>query len=137
MDGTAEKDYKIYVLNSVSTFSSGDVLTAVAKEADNVTIIGENTKGEGLCGHPLCYYLPESKMIFVSVSGVSERDPLNNVIGTEPDIYMGNGLKERMAQEELMNDYDVSELRNNLDLRAKWDKVMKYVLDDIDNSSEK
>ena len=125
VDGQATKKYDITVITSHTTFSSGDILTALLKGMDNVTVIGENTKGEGLCGDPICYYLPNSKMVFVGLCGVSEVNPLNNVTGTEPDVYIGNGWKEVLAAREYLLEHG-QESQYNFDDKLQYDKVLRY-----------
>lgn len=125
VDGQAKKKYNITVLTSHTTFSSGDILTALVKGLDNVTVIGENTKGEGLCGDPICHYLPNSKMVFVGLCGVSENEPMNNITGTEPDIHMANGWKEILAAHEITAKQGPDALQD-FDTKLQVDKVMRY-----------
>ena len=93
VDGQAEKEYKIYVLVSSVTFSSGDIMARIAKEYKNATVIGSNTGGEGYCGALFNDWLPESRFTFSYAPGINTEYPEDSVYGTEPDIHM-NMLKE-------------------------------------------
>ena len=73
--GKAEGDYKIYLLTSYNTFSSGDIMARVCKEYDNCTVIGTNTSGEGVCGTILQCYLPESHFMFAYAPTINTEFP--------------------------------------------------------------
>ena len=113
-NGEAKKKFNIYVLISDCTFSSGDIFTAIAAEQDNVTIIGENTSGEGFSGNPLNYYLPESKFSLAYAPGVSEHLPENNIL-------------------KLTEDPEISDKLTQYEYRALWDAPFRRTLELMDS----
>ena len=127
--GNAVRDFKIYVLTSQQTFSSGDIITNLCKEYDNAVIVGTNTEGEGLCGSPLNCYLPESRFAFVYVPSVNVDHPENSYYGTEPDVYVHYTLDDYNAKQELNRQgMNTSEYET----RLLWDHTLLTVLDMID-----
>lgn len=132
-NGEAKKKFNIYVLISDCTFSSGDIFTAIAAEQDNVTIIGENTSGEGFSGNPLNYYLPESKFSLAYAPGVSEHLPENNILGTAPDIYCPLNWESVKAFLKLTEDPEISDKLTQYEYRALWDAPFRRTLELIDS----
>ena len=117
--GEAKKEYKIYALIDHTTFSSGDIFAYIAKQ-DGITLIGQNTGGEGVSGQILQHYLPNSKLIFAYVDGVNEVYPEDNYVGTTPDYYVESNWDTIIAANTMLGDMDASE-RNKLENRKKWD----------------
>ena len=128
--GEAKGDYKIYLLTSHSTFSTGDILAVLCKEYDNATVIGANTSGEGICGSPFNCYLPESKFMFLYVPTVNITYPEDGYNGTSPDIYMTNTLEDSIAASDL-NDQGLDV--KSYEVRTSWDSVLRRVLEMIDS----
>ena len=129
VDGKAEKEYKIYVLVSPVTFSSGDIMARIAKEYDNATVIGTNTGGEGISGTLFNDYLPESRFIFSYAPSLNKDHPEDSVYGTEPDIHMHN-------TKEASDKYDEIEAQGvdpaTYEGRQLWDMVLINTLEIID-----
>lgn len=124
-EGKAKKKYNVYVLMNASTFSSGDIFTQIAGAMDNVTLLGENTSGEGFTGNPLSYYLPESKFPFIITVGVSETIPNDNYVGTVPDIYCPRNRDSYLAMTEMINDPNIGRQKaSTLEYRMQWDTVL-------------
>ncbi|MBQ3841593.1 MAG: hypothetical protein II820_02755 [Ruminiclostridium sp.] len=136
VNGEAKGRYNIYILTSNSTFSSGDILAAITAEQDNVTVIGENTAGEGFSGNPLNYYLPESKFFFAFAPGVSDKLPENNILGTEADIYCPNRWEEYLKFIELRDDPEIGSKISTYEYRRLWDRPVAEALKLIDGISE-
>ena len=122
--GKAEKSYNIYMINGLGTFSSGDIFAGLMKDQPNVTTIGLNTGGEGFTGHPLNYYLPESKIPFTMAFSVSVNHPEDNYLGTTPDIYIVNGWKEYLERSRLAEDPEYADIINSFEGRMLWDTTM-------------
>ena len=102
-----------------TTFSSGDIFAYIAKQ-DGITLIGQNTGGEGVSGQILQHYLPNSKLIFAYVDGVNEVYPEDNYVGTTPDYYVESNWDTIIETNAMLGDMDSSE-RNKLENRKKWD----------------
>jgi len=128
--GNAAKDYKIYVLTSFNTFSSGDIMTRVCKEYDNCVVIGTNTGGEGVSGTILQSYLPESHFMFAYASTVNTDFPEDSFLGTEPDIYIPYTVEEYQARLELHNQ---GIRQNSYEVRQQWDQTLQQVLEMAEN----
>ena len=122
--GKAEKEYDIYVLNGASTFSSGDILAGIMKDQPNVTTIGNNTGGEGYSGHPMEYYLPESKFPVTFAFSVSKNHPDDNYLGTTADVFVANGWDSWMKRREILDDPNFDGNIKSFENRLKWDAVM-------------
>ena len=135
-EGEAAKKYNIYILMSASTFSSGDIFTSIAEAEDNVTLLGENTGGEGLTGSPLTLYLPESKLPFTFTPGISENKPGDNYIGTSPDICCPNAWEDYLGYIEMLDDPDIGSKAGSLEYRYIWDKPFKEAIKIIDSRSQ-
>ena len=133
--GKAKKHYQIYVLISGSTFSSGDICASLFAAEDNVTLLGENTGGEGLTGDPLTYYLPESKLSFSFTPDVSEYDPDNSYVGTRPDFYCPNRWENYLLVKALADDPAVGKKYSSYEYRQRWDRPLIEALKLIDSQS--
>ena len=123
-EGKASRAYDIYVINGHNTCSSGDILAGLMGEQPGVTLVGSNTHGEGFSGHPMDYYLPESKFLFAVDFSVSDIYPDNNCLGTVPDVYAANDWHawlERVSYTEEMG--DTVDL-NSFESRIVWDRPM-------------
>ena len=131
--GEAARSYDIYLLNGLSTFSSGDILAGIFSQQPEVTVIGNNTHGEGFSGHPMNYYLPESKFIFSMTFSVSEAYPDDNYLGTVPDIYVANTWNEWLKKQELTDDPDCTVDLSSFEGRLMWDAVMIKTYELIEN----
>lgn len=134
--GEAKKKYNIYVLVSDSTFSSGDIMAGIASEQDNVTLLGENTQGEGFTGKPIDYYFPESKFAFTFTMSTSEHFPDDNLVGIIPDVYCPMTWEDFCLNRKMANDpelgYDYMKYEN----RQAWDRPLSEALKLIDSRSE-
>ena len=133
VDGKAKKKYDIYLLVTRNTFSSGDIFAQIAAAEDNVTVIGENTSGEGLSGVILTYYLPESKMPFNISTGVSLREPDDNYLGVIPDIYCAVNRDDIYKKFQLYSDPDIGDRINSYEYRKLWDPTVIEALKIIDS----
>ena len=98
-----------------------------------MTVIGNNTHGEGFSGHPMNYYLPESKFIFSMTFSVSESYPDDNHLGTVPDIYVANTWNEWLRKQELTDDPDCTVDLSSFEGRLMWDAVMIKTYELIEN----
>ena len=129
VEGRADKDYKIYVLTSRSTFSSADLMVCLCKEYDNATIVGTNTGGEGICGTPYRCYLPNSHFVFTYTPTSNTVHPEDTYLGTSPDIYIASTPEEYYMKMDL---YDQGLDYEDYEIRQAWDGTLNYVLDLID-----
>ena len=125
--GEAKKEYKIYALIDHTTFSSGDIFASIVKR-DGITLIGQNTGGEGISGQILQNYLPNSKMIFAYVDGVNEVYPEDNYVGTTPDYYVESNWDTIINTNAMFPDLEGTE-RGKIEYRKKWDPGMIKVLE--------
>lgn len=129
-EGNADKEYNIYVLTSNSTFSSGDLITSVLGSKDNVTVIGNNTKGEGRDGNVFTALLPESHLIIAYMPGRNyDVNPADAVYGTAPDYYSVIDEETVNKKNEMKeNGLNVNEYEN----RKYWDKTLNMALEMIE-----
>ena len=128
--GEAKKDYKIYALIDHATFSSGDIFAYIAKQ-DGITLIGQNTGGEGVSGQILQNYLPNSKLLFAFVDGVNEVYPEDNYVGTTPDYYVESNWDTIITTNTMFSNMDGID-RGTIENRAKWDPGVIKVLELIE-----
>ena len=127
--GNAKRDYKIYLLTSQRTFSTGDIIARLCKEYDNAVIVGTNTGGEGISGTPFNCYLPISHFMFAYSPTTNKDYPDDSFYGTLPDVYVPFTLEEYYAR------LDMSEQGLDVDsyeTRQEWDQALLKVLDMID-----
>lgn len=134
--GEAKKKYNIYVLISQATFSSGDIFAGIAAEQDNVTVLGENTRGEGFTGKPLNYYLPESKFTFAYTCSASEHLPEDGIVGTAPDIYCADTWEDYLTMLRMREDPDIGfDKFAQYEYRPLWSRPLREALKLIDSRS--
>ncbi|MCR5249861.1 MAG: hypothetical protein K6E50_04580 [Lachnospiraceae bacterium] len=130
--GEAKKHLNIYVLVSGRTFSSGDICAGILAKVEGITLIGENTKGEGFTGSPLVYFLPNSRIAYSFTCSVSEECPENNYLGTVPDIYCPDRWEDWLKQEELFDEGISSEALGTYEYRLLWDQTLIEAIRIID-----
>lgn len=124
--GNAAKDYTIYLLTSFDTFSASDAIARICKEYDNCTVVGTNTRGEGVCGSPFNSYLPESHFMFTYAPTVNTECPEDFYTGTEPDIYIPFTVDEYFARDDIFNR---GTKPNSYEARRQWDKTLLKVIE--------
>lgn len=134
VEGKADKPYKIYLLTSTDTFSSGDIMTRLCKLYDNAVVVGTNTEGEGICGSPFNCYLPESHFAFVYVPTVNIDYVDDSIYGTEPDIYVPRTYEEYSRRIELK--YVDGADPTSYEGRITWDQTLLSVIDMIENQDD-
>lgn len=126
VEGKAAKNYKIYLLTSFTSFSSADLMACLCKAYDNATVVGTNTRGEGISGTPFHCYLPNSRFMFIYTSTANTDVPENNYLGTSPDIYIPSTVEELCRKRELSaQDLDV----DSFEVRMMYDQTLIYVVD--------
>ena len=134
VEGNADRDYKIYLITSTNTFSSGDIITRLCKLYDNAVVVGTNTEGEGICGSPFNCYLPESRFAFVYVPTVNIDSVDDSIYGTEPDIYIPTTYEDYCRRIELKYDDEVDP--TSYEGRLLWDQTLISVLDMVNNDAD-
>lgn len=84
----------IYLFVDNNVFSASEGLTIFAKESGFATVIGEQTKGDGIGSDPLIAMLPNSGYVFrfSKDMGVTSDGTCNEEYGTTPD-YVVNSAK--------------------------------------------
>ena len=122
-NGKADIQPNVYVLVNNATGSAADSFTSALKSSDAVTVIGENTGGEGLADSFICDYLPNSGLVFVYMYGQAYNPDGtdNSLFGTAPDIHSfisADGLKK--CGELYNSGIDPYTYEN----RLKWDDVL-------------
>ena len=129
--GKAKKSKNVYILISENTASAADNFTAILKENNLATVIGRNTYGEGFGDTFFTEVLPNSKIVFnfMASSGMNSNNKLNNVYGTEPDIYSELSLDSYYKRKKIENEnMDASTYEN----RLKWDNVLLRAIEEIE-----
>ena len=96
------RQYKIIILTSHNTGSAADEMVNILKHSSNVTVVGENTGGEGLMGTFASDYLNNSRLVFVYMPSKEKKAEvtMNSVYGTAPDIYSQPDIKEYMCKQK-------------------------------------
>ena len=125
--GTATKHYDIYGFVNHGTFSSGDIFAYIAKDA-GITLIGQNTGGDGLSGNPLCTYLPNSKLQFTFVSSVSEVYPEDGIKGVDPDYVVVQDVDNMWLRRKLLPGAE-RDVYGQFENRVLWDPCVQKVLE--------
>ena len=101
-----------------------------------MTLLGNNTRGEGFSGKPINYYLPESKFAIVFTPSVSERYPDNSIVGTVPDIYCPSTWEDVINRNEMMKDPAIAAGIASYEYRQLWDKPLAEALKLIDSRAQ-
>ena len=125
--GMASKHYDIYGFVNHGTFSSGDIFAYIAKDA-GITLIGQNTGGDGLSGNPLCAYLPNSKLQFTFVSSMSERYPEDGIKGVDPDYFAVQNVDTMRLRRELFPGAE-RDVYGQFENRVQWDPYVQKALE--------
>ena len=121
-EGNGVKDYQVYVLISQATFSSADIITYNLSQYDNVTLIGENTGGEGMDGAIFVWSMPNSHLPFSFSPGINRSiTPSNSVYGTAPDVVCTRSVE---AFREQVRIGESGEDPSCYEQRKKWDNVL-------------
>ncbi|MBR3294348.1 MAG: hypothetical protein IKI69_08035 [Oscillospiraceae bacterium] len=90
----------IVVLTSQKTGSAADEFVSIAKRYHLVTVVGDNTGGEGLAGSYMVTTCPNSLLAFVYMPGgaLNPDGTDNSVYGTSPDVYISQTLQDYSIQ---------------------------------------
>ncbi|MFW5838623.1 MAG: S41 family peptidase [Bacillota bacterium] len=84
---TEALDYDWYVLSGPITFSAGNMMAQVSKELDNVTVIGEDSKGGA--ASITTNILPSGAIIIMSSNNLSADADYNSIeMGVEVDYHV-------------------------------------------------
>lgn len=76
------------ILTSHSTGSSADLFVNIMKNSENnVTVVGENSAGEGMMGTFMTSHCKNSKLVYIYMPSKNTGFINNSVYGTSPDIY--------------------------------------------------
>ena len=105
---------EIYVLVNNNVVSASDDFTYFCKISRWATVAGIRTMGEGNCGEPTLFRLPNSGIVFKhpSAAGLNEDGSLNFETQTTPSIEISaNSSNERL--EKLINYIKKDKIRRN------------------------
>lgn len=120
-----------YIVNN-HTCSAADEIVQMVKSCDLGTVVGTNTKGEGLVFGVCCDWLPNSLlMYYYCPTYVVDGDGTNNnLYGTQPDLWGGTSAQGVI----ISNEMDLEGI-DSLDpkYRREWDNNYKIILQDIDS----
>ena len=121
--GEAEKSAKVYLLTSNWTGSASDMFTAIMKDHELATVIGNNTAGEGIADTSYIDILPNSRISFMYTGSkaINSDGRVNSVFGTSPDIYSLQ-TAEGIAAKVMIKEDGVN--LNSYTNRLKWDDVL-------------
>lgn len=109
---------------------AADTFANVLKGRKNVTVIGDRTGGEGVCGFPVMALLPESRLPFVFMPGVNAEGANNAVYGTEPDYYAGAGKESFVGRRKAVVQ---GEYPYYYESKLKWDRILIKTLEIMEN----
>lgn len=127
-NGKSAYQPNVYVLINNGTGSAADGFVSALKNSSVVTVIGENTAGEGLADSFICDYLPNSGLVFIYMYGqaYNPNGTDNSLYGTAPDIYSFISSDSYKKCGELFdNNIDPYTYEN----RLKWDDVLIKTLE--------
>lgn len=132
--GNSETERDIYILTSGMTCSAADTLSAMVKIRGEGTIIGDNTRGEGLGVYSGGYVVPLKKsglcIKYVPFHTENPDGTSNSLYGTAPDIYSRLNVeslkKRRMISKSGEDAY-------SFENRIEWDNVLADTIEIINN----
>lgn len=131
-DYNGESAYQpnVYILINNGTGSAADGFVSALKNSSAVTVIGENTAGEGLADSFICNYLPNSGLVFIYMYGQAYNSDGtdNSLYGTAPDIYSFIDYDGYKKCGELFNSSIDPYTYEN---RLEWDNVLTETLEII------
>lgn len=121
--GKADKNKNVIILTSEQTGSSADRFVSDLKGHNLVTVVGNNTGGEGLMGSFNCVSLPFSKLVFIYMPGGAKNYDTtdNSVYGNKPDKYISRSIESKYNEFE-SDSYSYDDKINN-------DDVLTYSLE--------
>lgn len=123
-------DRNVYYVVNNYTCSAADEITQMVKSCGLGTVVGTNTKGEGLIFGVCCDWLPNSLLMYTYCpTYVFDSDGVNNTLyGTLPDLWGGTSAEGLIASNEL----DMQGLDSlSPQYRPDWDYNYNIILEDI------
>lgn len=124
---TAVEDRDIYILSGRNSASLTDEFIYYFSKNGLATIVGENTKGEGIAPTFMCQAMPETGLVFnySPFIAFNSDGKDNSVYCSAPDIYVTLTCDDYVINRQLR-----MEGKNTLDYenRLLWDTELKYVL---------
>lgn len=127
---TAVEDRDIYILSGRSSASLTDEFIHYFRKNGLATVVGENTKGEGIEPTFMCQVMPETGLVFnySPFIAFNSDGQDNSIYCTAPDVYVTLTRDDYVINRRLrMEGKDTLEYEN----RLLWDTELKYVLDKI------
>lgn len=94
----------IYLLIDSSVFSSAEMLASFCKETKLATIVGSQSKGDGIGTDPLQIDLPNSGYVlrFSKEIGVTESGYINEIEKTNPDINIDSNRFDEIKDQPII-----------------------------------
>lgn len=123
-------DRNVYYVVNNYTCSAADEITQMVKSCGLGTVVGTNTKGEGLIFGVCCDWLPNSLLMYMYCpTYVIDSDGVNNTLyGTLPDLWGGTSAEGLIASNEI----DMQGLDSlSPQYRTEWDYNYNIILEDI------
>lgn len=123
-------DRNVYYIVNNHTCSAADEITQMVKSCGLGTVVGTNTKGEGLIFGVCCDWLPNSLLMYTYCpTYVFDSEGVNNTLyGTLPDLWGGTSAQGLIASNEL----DMQGLDSlSPQYRPEWDYNYNIILEDI------
>ena len=126
--GREKSDKNVVVLTSKDTGSAADKFVSTLKNNNLATIIGENTGGEGLMDSFLSKTMPNSKLVFIYMSGkaLNKDGSDNSAYGTSPNIYESLSIESHKKYIELL---ESEQNPYTLENQILWDDLLIKALD--------
>lgn len=123
-------DRNVYYIVNNHTCSAADEITQIVKSCGLGTVVGTNTKGEGLIFGVCCDWLPNSLLMYTYCpTYVFDNEGVNNSLyGTLPDLWGGTSAQGLIASDKL----DMAG-KDSLSpqYRPEWDNNYNIILEDI------
>ncbi len=128
---TPIEDRDIYILSGRSSASLTDEFIHYFRKNNLATVVGENTKGEGIAPTFMCQIMPETGLVFNYSPFVAFNSDGkdNSVYCSAPDIYVTLSRDDYVINRKLrMEGKETLDYEN----RLLWDTELKYVLAQIE-----
>jgi C-terminal processing protease CtpA/Prc len=111
--GKQKQNKNVTILTQMNTGSAADRFVSDMKKNNMVTVIGNNTGGEGLANSYNMVSLPNSKVLLVYMPGGAKNPDGtdNSLYGTAPDYYVTQSIEDYYGECENVADetFDYSE----------------------------
>lgn len=129
-EGKATHNKTVTILVGIGTGSAADRFVSDMKKNNLVTVVGNNTGGEGLAYSYNMISLPNSKLAVVYMPGGAKNPDGtdNSVYGTVPDYYINQSIDDYYKMQVAIENGETG-----YSMYMKYDSVLKFVVEKMDS----